>query len=237
MNKRKTHLWFGSRNRIDGSEKVTLSPNSAFDFQLNFPESMPRYTKYTVQVKQFVLQNVAQNGQAGNGVPNYEGNVTGQTVCNCVVDLIGLPYEDNFRQNGGAGYNTLNNNAANSTILTRIGLDVGSAGIGFGSVEPKSDQPKIVVGRLNGSAFCTVSLRDIMSEDIIIATPNAVGGAARPIGNWACLLEVEGVEGFEEFVCPPAHGQPMMTNGMGNQNHIGFQNNNKKITQLNTSFR
>ena len=103
-----------------------------------------------------------------------------------------------------------------------------SAGIGFGSVEPKTDQPKIVVGRLNGSAFCTVSLRDIMTEDIIIATPNAVGGAARPIGNWACLLEVEGVEGFEEFVCPPAHGQPMMTNGMGNQNHIGFQNNNKK---------
>lgn len=235
MNKRKTHLWFGSRNRLDGSELVALSPNSGFNFQLNFPESMPRYSKYTIQVKQFVLQNVAQSAQIG--VPNYEGNTTGESVCSCVVDLRGLPFEDNFIQRGGAGYNANNNNAENTAILTRIGLDVGSAGIGFGSVEPKTDQPKIVVGRLNGTAFCSVSLRDVMTEDIIIATPNALGGAARPIGRWACLLEIEGVDGYEECIHGATHSAPIATNGLNNQNHMGFQNNNKPITKLNPSFR
>ena len=236
MNKRKTHLWFGSRNRIDNSEVVALSPNSAFNLQLNFPESMPRYSKYTLEVKQFVLQNVAQTGQ-GAGVPNYEGNTTGNSVCSCVVDLRGLPYEENFKQIGGVGYNANNNNAEGSAYLTRIGLDVGSAGIGFGSVEPKTDNPKVVVGRLNGTAFCSVSLRDIMNDDIIIATPNAIGGAARPIGSWVCCLEIEGVDGYEECIHGAEHSAPIATNGLNNQNHMGFQNNNKRITQLNPSFR
>ena len=236
MNKRKTHIWFGSRNRLDGSELVTQSPNSAFNFQINFPESMPRYSKYTVQVKQFVLQNVAQTLQ-GAGVPNYQGAVTGSSVCSCIVDLRGLPYEENFIQRGGAGYVTNNNNAEGTAVLTRIGLDVGSAGIGFGSVEPKTDQPKIVVGRLNGSAFCSVSLRDIMDEDIIVATPDALGGANKPIGRWACLLEIEGVDGYEECIHGAEFSAPINTGGLNNQNHIGFQNNNKPITKLNTSFR
>lgn len=238
MNKRKTHIWFGSRNRIGGSETLAYSPNSSFNLQLNFPESMPRYSKYTVQVKQFVLQNVAQNTQGGApGIPNYESVPTSNTVASCTVNLQGLPYEDNFKQIGGQGYNANNNNANGTEILTRIGLDVGSAGVGFASVEPKSDQPKIVVGRLNGSAFCTASLRDIMTDELIAATPNAIGGVPRAIGNWACCLEIEGVDGYEECIHGAENPAPINTGGINNQNHIGFQNNNKPITKLNTSFR
>ena len=251
MNKEKTHIWIGSQNKIDGTYQlpaggpapaVNGSPNSGFDMNIEFPQSMPKYSKYTIQVKQFALQNKAQTGQ-GAAVPNYECP-DGTPACTAILYLRGLPYVGNFEQLTGSDLaaNSAANGCADCPILTRIALDTGSLGRGTSCVEPKTDQPKITVGRLNGFCTVTAELRDPHDAtqhppQHIVVTPNAAAGNYRTLGNWIALLEIEGVDGCEEYVCPGDANQPIMTNGLNNQNHQGFQNNNKPIKRLNTSFR
>jgi len=244
MPKRKVHIWFGSRNRITGSELTVVSPNSEFNVQLEFPQDMPKYSKYTVQVKQFSLQNSVNNGPAP-GIPNYTDQ-DGFVVSTAFFRIRGLPYEDNYQMQTGEDHHHHVGPLPNpirgileTPILTRIGLDSGNLGEGTACVEPKTDQPKVVVGRLNGFCVVTCSLRNGMGgygRDLILTTPIAVGQPNRQLGPWCCLLEVEGIDGYEEFICPPTASQPIMTNGINNQNHVGFQNNNKKIPRVNTSF-
>lgn len=253
-NKEKTHIWFGSRNRIAGTYQLPAggagvaaggSPNSGFDLNIQFPQSMPKYSKYTVQIKQFGMRNKqqTQQGAAGTLTPNYECP-DGTPASQAVLYLRGLPYIGNFEQCTGSDVVRTGggNGSTDCPFLTRISLDTGSLGAGSSCVEPKTDQPKIAVGRLNGFCTLTAELRDPLDmsqypPQHVVVTPNAGGGNFRALGEWIACLEIEGIDGCEEFSCPARDGQPLVTNGLNNQNHQGFQNNNKKITRLNTSFR
>ena len=66
-NKRVAHIWLVSQLGMPGTARQAESPASSQLYEFNLPEvEMPKYTKYTLQVKQFqMLPNHPYDPAAG----------------------------------------------------------------------------------------------------------------------------------------------------------------------------
>lgn len=213
----KLHLWISANDRMAGSETLAASPNSEFLVQVVFPQEMPQYSRYTVQVKQFALM-----GDTGN--INSVNRATGAVVANNPVAFIrcaGLPLcynlETTNSRPGVAGGGQL---MENSTLLTRFDTFFADARDQC-AIEPLTT-PKIVCNRLNGNIQLKVALEDIRGN-LLCGTGSALG-AITNLPQWFMMLEICGVQGYadEPYRIPPPP-PAVVTMGVNTSNQAGFK--------------
>jgi hypothetical protein len=240
-NKRKAHVWISSLvNAIPGSAFYATSPSSSSLYNINIqPESMPGYSKYTVQVKLFQLNPL--NTVAG--VPGVAAYVDFQTADNkqwahgCFIEIEGLPSEMNYVPDiltPTAGVATRANQRMGHIVAA---FDSGYSSLGYvGDVRP--DQPKIVVTRqILGNNQLRIEIIDQASFELVVGVAGVPLGAGIPtpppitaLPAWGMCLEIEGVDGFEDEPRHQFPKQPNPTNGQGTAFQSGFQDSYKKGT-------
>lgn len=209
----KLHLWISSNDRIQGSETLPTSANSEFLVQVVFPEDMPQYSRYTVQVKQFALM-----GDTGN-IGSVNRN-TGATVANNPVGFVrvrGLPLQYNLEtQNNAIGGQQM----VLSTLLTRFDTFFASARDQC-AIEPLTT-PKIVCNRLNGNIQLKCALEDIRGN--LLCGTGSAPGAITNLPQWVMMLEICGVQGYEDEPFRNNKAEPaVVTMGINTSNNAGFK--------------
>jgi hypothetical protein len=238
-NKRKAHVWISSlANAVPGSATWTTSPSSSSLYNINIqPESMPGYSKYTVQVKLFQINPL---NTAAPGAPGVAAYADFQTVTNkqwasgCFIEIEGLPSEMNYVPDiltPTVGVATRANQRMGHIVAA---FDSGYSSLGYvGDVRP--DQPKIVVTRqILGNNQLRIEIIDQASFELVVgvaaapAVPTANPTTALPA--WGMCLEIEGVDGFEDEPRHQFMKQPNPTNGQGTAFQSGFQDSYKKGT-------
>lgn len=227
-NKRTAHIWLSSLlNGVPGSVELAGSPGSSQLYDINIsPDSMPKYSKYTVQIKMFQINpvNTAAVGAAPVWLQPYM-NEDGGYVQGCFIDIEGLPVEMNYLPD------TLQ--AAQARNNQRLGTAFGSfdgsySHAGYcGTTQP--NQPKIVVGRgIIGMNQIRISILDQNTFSLVLGRHNTVGAGQLPLPTFGMCLEVEGVDGFEDEPRLQNTLGANPTNGMGTGYQQGFQDTFKK---------
>ena len=216
-NKRKAHIWISSLTQgIPGSVELAGSPGSSQLYDINIsPDSMPAYSKYTVQIKMFQLNPV--NTAAAGAVPvwlqPYMSEV-GTYVQGCFIDIEGLPVEMNYLPD------TL------QRLGTAFGAFDGSYSHAGYCATTSPDQPKIVCGRgIIGNNQIRISILDQATFELVLGSTAAAPNNFIALPTFGMCLEVEGVDGFED---PVRHGLTLganPTSGLGSGNHQGFTDN------------
>ncbi len=225
-NKRKAHIWISSLTQgVPGSGELAGSPGSSqlYDIKI-LPDSMPKYSKYTIQVKMFQINpvNTAAPGAAPVFLQPYM-NEDGGYVQGCFIDIEGLPVEMNYLPDTLLAAQARNN----QRLGTAFGAFDGSySHAGYcGTTSP--NQPKIVVGRgILGNNQIRISILDQATFSLVQGRTGGAGQIALP--NWAMCLEVEGVDGFEDEPRLQNTLGANPTNGLGSGYHQDFKDDYKK---------
>jgi hypothetical protein len=228
-NKRKAHIWISSLTQgIPGSVELPGSPGSSQLYDINIqPDSMPGYSKYTVQIKMFQLNPV--NTAATPLLPpvfaqSYMSEI-GTYVQGCFIDIEGFPVEMNYLPDTIQA----NQERNNQRLGHAFGAFDGSYSHAGYCATTSPDQPKIVVTReILGNNQVRISIIDQATFELVLGSTAAAPANFIALPTWGMCLEVEGVDGFEDDPRSQYMKQPNPTNGINTMNHSGFQDSYKK---------
>tara|TARA_R110000822_G_scaffold112325_6_gene243247 strand:+ start:1138 stop:1977 length:840 start_codon:yes stop_codon:yes gene_type:complete len=258
-NKRVAHIWLVSQLGMPGTARQAESPASSQLYEFNLPEvEMPKYTKYTLQVKQFqMLPNHPYDPAAGAyGLEPVAAaqplmvNAGGTTVPpgaiiqskGAFIQFEGDPFELNYVPNqnhtGAAPVNPPNPFGRGVERLGRtvMPFDTTASGSGLCSTE-RPTNPKIVCNNsILGHNAIRVDIVDQLYFELVIGDvaraavpgpPAIPAHGIRPLPPWGMCIEIEGIDGFEEFDMPMARPEPLPTGGINTMFQSGFHDSNK----------
>lgn len=237
-NKRVAHIWLSSQLGEPLTQDIPESPASSQVYQFNLPEvEMPKYTKYTLKVNKFqmgpnhpydITASVYGLAPLNPPVPLKISIAGGLDIASfgCFLEMIGDPFELNYSPNAeavglGVGPEP-SSRGADVAARAICGFDATASGNGL-STQSTYENPKIVVnGSILGHNAVRIRVVDQAYFETVIGDIPRAGRGISPLPPWTMCLEVEGVDGFEEFdmAAPPA--APLVTNGMNTMNHAGF---------------
>lgn len=233
-NKRKAHVWISSLTQgVPGSAEIPASPFSSqlYDIKID-PTGMPKYSKYTVQVKNFQINPVNTAAFTPNTAPIWTQQYVdedGLAVQGAFIDIEGLPVELNYLPDTLEAAQARSNQRLGTAFAS---FDGAYSHAGYcGTTSP--DQPKIVVGRgILGNNQIRISILSQSTFGLVIGRKAHGAGAgavvALPLPTFAMCLEIEGVDGFED---EPRHQFTLganPTNGLGTGYQQNFQDDHKK---------
>jgi len=245
-NKRVAHIWLSSQLGEPFTQEINESPATSQIYQFNLPEvEMPKYTKYTLKVNKFQMGpnhpydiGTSVYGLAPLNPPvPLKVNIDGGfdiTSFGCFIEMIGNPFELNYVPNVnavglGVGPEP-SSRGADAAGRAICGFDATAVGNGL-SAQSTYENPKIVVnGSILGHNAVRIKIIDqAYFETVIgdISRPTAVPPRGiSPLPPWTMCLEIEGIDGFEEFDMNAPQAKPNPTNGINTMNHSGFVDNN-----------
>ena len=227
-NKRRAHIWISSLTQgIPGSVEFPGSAGSSQLYDINIsPDSMPKYSKYTVQIKMFQLNPV--NVSALGAVPAWGQpymTTDGAYVQGIFIDIEGLPVEMNYLPDTIQADQARNN----QRLGTAFGACDGSYSHAGYCATTSPDQPKIVCGRgIIGNNQIRISILDQATFGLVMGRTAATAGGVLALPVFGMLLEVEGVDGFEDEPRLQGGLGANPTNGLGTGNQQSFKDNYKK---------
>jgi hypothetical protein len=259
INKRKIHVWISSfLHSVAGSGIIPAGQNgvavpgaisraTSALYNLIVPlAGAPAYSKYTVQVKQFALDKNLTAAGANRDVENQ----LNQTVAAGAICIDGLP----LALMGTPQFNTTAVEAGvpavpvpphpqqlpQSQSEVAFGkimavFDVDPTGNGAPALANDPSNPKVVVERnILGENQIRIEIRDAINMEYCYGGIFAAGAAALP--DWTMCLEIEGLDGFEEFPVARRGAQPNPTNGMGTGNQAGFHDTGRKASHRSVGY-
>lgn len=260
-NKRVAHIWLVSQLGMPGTARQVESPASSQLYEFNLPEvEMPKYSKYTLQVKQFqMLPNILYDPATSAyglepappavlpaATPLYV-NAGGITVPagariqskGAFIQFEGDPFELNYVPNvnhtGAPPANPPNPFGRGVERLGRtvMAFDTTAAANGLCSTE-RPTNPKIVCNSsILGHNAIRVDIVDQLYFELVIGAPQVPvvipnpGSPIRPLPPWGMCIEIEGIDGYEEFDMPMARPEPLPTGGINTMFQSGFHDSNK----------
>ena len=224
-NKPKGYMWLSSTtNFFNPFNAATPASSATYRTNLGMSE-MPKYSKYTICVKQFQLD--ANNTVAAPGVAAFTDlrDEDGNRVFSCAVCIAGLPREKNTIGQPNHVIATAAANAIRQTHLENAYLlfDGANSANGYSSTERPTTPKYVVSNAILGPQEIQVSIRSTIGWKLVSGGWNVGAGIGlRALPNWTMCLEVEGIDGFEEFAMSIPRAPPLMTNGVNTANQAGF---------------
>jgi hypothetical protein len=252
-NKRVAHVWFTSQLGEGFTATVPTSPASDQEYQFNLPEvEMPKYSKYTIKVNKFcLLPNYVYDPAAIaygmeplpanaspimvlNGPLSTQGIPAGVNINSfgCFVEMTGDPFELNYIPNGdavalGLGPGQGLGRGVEQTGRVLCGFDATAVGNGLCALTTY-ENPKIVVSNgILGHNSVRIKIIDQAYFETVVGDVERGGNPIRPLPPWTMCLEIEGIDGFEEFDMPAPQPKPIPTGGINTMFQSGFHDSNK----------
>ena len=222
-NKPKGYIWLSSNCNFF-NPSYAGSPGSSATYRTDLGLSlMPKYSKYTICLKQFQLD--ANNTAALGAVAAFTDlrDEDQNRVFSCAVCITGLP-----REKSTVGFPNDQAIAANAIMQTHLQnafllFDGSNSGNGYSSTERPTTPKFVVSNAILGPQELRVDIRSTITWALVSGGWNgALGIGFRALPNWTMCLEVEGIDGYEEFPMSIPRAPPIMTNGVNTTNQAGF---------------
>ncbi len=245
-NKRVAHIWLSSQLGEPFTQDINESPASSQVYQFNLPEvEMPKYTKYTLKVNKFqmmpnhpydIATSVYGLAPLNPPVPLKIATAGGFDIASfgCFIEMIGDPFELNYSPNAeavGLGVGPQPSSRGTDVAARAIcGFDATAVGNGL-CAQSTYENPKIVCNNsILGHNAVRIRIVDQSYFETVIGDIPRAGPPARgisPLPPWTMCIEIEGIDGYEEFDMEAPRPAPLPTNGINTMNHSGFHDSNK----------
>jgi len=250
-NKRVAHIWLTSQLGEQHTANIVESPASDQEYQFNLPEvEMPKYSKYTLKVNKFCMMPnyLYDPAVSAYGLEPLPANASSLMCMNgtdsipagvnihsfgCFVEMIGDPFELNYVPNSeavalGVGAEPSSRGA---DIAGRVicGFDATAVGNGLCALTTYENPKLVCNSSILGHNQVRIKIIDqAYFEPVVGDVARAAGPTPiRPLPPWTMCLEIEGIDGYEEFPMPAPQAKPISTGGINTMFQSGFHDTNK----------